>query len=83
MTIASFQRRVRAGKLNTVQGGEHAVENLKSNLNSRSLHNICILLDSSLDSLIYHGISDSSSFSLPFIFVIILWDHDFPYTTFL
>lgn len=27
MTIASFQRRVRARKLNTVQG-EHAVENL-------------------------------------------------------
>lgn len=82
MTIAFFQRRVSAGKLNTVQG-EHAVENLKSNLNSRSLHNICISLDGSLDSLIYHGISDSSSFSLPFIFVIILWDHDFPYTTFL
>lgn len=47
MTIASFQRRVRAGKLNTVQGGEHAVENFKSNLNSRSLCSICISLDGS------------------------------------
>lgn len=66
MTIASFQSRVRAGKLNTVQGGEHAVENFKSSLNSRSLRNICISLDNSLDSLIYHGISDNSIFSLHF-----------------
>lgn len=81
MTIASFQSRVRAGKLNTVQGGEHAVENFKSNLNSRSLRNICMSLDDSSTPLFI--MESVTALVFPFIFVIILWDHDLPYTTFL